>query len=182
MGINLIWYPRDRMEQELRDLGLHGGWTKMSTPVTEGVINPYVLVTWMPKLAPLVMLDGNNRYVAGVKVGHWLDSFGKQTMSVISRAYGEVILDLREEAKANKDPVPRNRKREPWADKAMYDMRMKRSNHRPPEFDFQVKPYVNVGTVGHVDYAHTPMHIALKWPRCFDYADCFKPDPNPHER
>lgn len=155
-------YPQSRLMRDLKFMKVFGGFQKCETPITEGS-NPFIRVVYVPKLAPLMVLDRKMCItVAGHKVYvGWIARLGQNMWRDISNSIKSVHHAIRNLDKDGypRDPVNRNTDRAEWVEKAMYQMGFSRSNYKPT---FQERfPYVNVGTIGHRDHpkALTPNTI-----------------------
>ena len=147
-----------------RELGLWGGWQHASFVVDPGVYaNGYISRTPMPKFTPLVRVEKHGILsVAGWPLAHWVTYKSKAIMEDIKDVFYNASLDFRTFYKNHRDgtvpdPVSRSTQRQEWVELAMYEMGMRRSNYNPnPVAD---TPYVNVGTVGHIDIGRTRSSI-----------------------
>lgn len=140
-----------------RGVDLWGGWQHASFVVDPGPnANAYISCTPIPKFTPLVKIDNKgNLEVAGSQVFNRFTGYLQNSWNSIKESFSDVADDVRHLIR-NNDRNPRkhqpvfNSSKEEWVEKLMWEMGMKRSNYNPT---FKDKfPYVNVGTVGHIDF------------------------------
>ena len=149
---NFFLYPRATLRHHLEMNDTWGGWRAAEWGVHPMDCNSYISGTWVPKLAPLVRVNTNNQLtVAGHNVNNTYAGYFRNTWGTIKGAVQEVMNKVK--------PVPKNgpvlnRQKEEWVEKLMWEMGMARSNYKPEVKD--LFPHMNVGTVGHIDYANTP--------------------------
>lgn len=149
---NYFLYPKELLKKRLLEEGWWGGWQTAQWDVYPADFYSYISSIWVPKLAPLVRVNTNNQLtVAGHNVNNTYAGYFRNTWGTIKGAVQEVMNKVK--------PVPKNgpvlnRQKEEWVEKLMWEMGMARSNYKPEVKD--LFPHMNVGTVGHIDYANTP--------------------------
>lgn len=104
-----------------------GGWQSVTYPVTD-CSHPYARVIYVPKLAPLVKIVGEELKVGGVTVAsvkhfgqrsryfRYIHSDIQNTVARISADFNQMNLD---KDGWPRDPVPRNPNREQWVKDAL---------------------------------------------------------------
>lgn len=155
---NFFLYPKELMKNRLLDEGWWGGWQSAQWDVCPADFYSYISSTWVPKLAPLVRLSVDGQLiVAGHPVYNTYSGFFRTLWGGVKSTVSAVCDDIHHLA-SNNDRNPHkhqpvfNSKKEDWVEKLMWDMGMARSNYKPEVKD--LFPHMNVGTVGHIDYAN----------------------------
>lgn len=156
---NFFLYPQALLRKRLEEDGVWAGWQNAQWGVYPADWYSYISNTWVPKLAPLVRINHGGLEVGGFNLQTHLRRIGGGPVSKFyfelhqrAKQIQQKAADLKEQMVPTKGPVPRTKKEE-WVEKLMWDMGMARSKYKPEVKD--LFPHMNVGTVGHIDYANT---------------------------
>lgn len=156
----IIW--EEDIPGKYRGYGLWGGWQHASFVVNPGPnANSYISRVPLPKFTPLLSNDFIKALLVNPVIEQMrFDVLAGLMVDEVNRPYNSKKEMRRLEKEAEKDPkwpVPHNGERDVWVERAMYEMGMKRSNYKPT---FRERfPYVNVGTVGHIDFGKSPIGL-----------------------